>query len=102
MGDRPSGSSRALRLDPYALPVRYAAHDSGADGQVRDIEDFGFFTVFGVVVSEIFGEVENGDFGFGSVPLHLVFFRGTLHRGRVHVDGKRKEWQERVIQLFCE
>jgi len=38
MGDRPSGSSRALRLDPYALPVRYAAHDSGADGQVRDIE----------------------------------------------------------------
>jgi len=32
------GSSRALRLDPYALPVRYAAHDSGADGQVRDIE----------------------------------------------------------------
>ena len=36
--DRPSGSSRALRLDPYALPVRYAARDSGADGQVRDIE----------------------------------------------------------------
>ena len=32
------GSSRALRLDPYALPVRYAARDSGADGQVRDIE----------------------------------------------------------------
>ncbi len=38
MGDRPSGSGRALRLDPYALPVRYAARDSGADGQVRDIE----------------------------------------------------------------
>ena len=36
--DRPSGSSRALRLDPYALPVRYAARDSGADGQIRDIE----------------------------------------------------------------
>jgi hypothetical protein len=31
-------SSRALRLDPYALPARYAAHDSGADGQVREIE----------------------------------------------------------------
>jgi hypothetical protein len=27
-----------LRLDPYNLPVRYAAHDSGADGGVRDIE----------------------------------------------------------------
>jgi hypothetical protein len=27
-----------LRLDPFALPVRYAAHDSGADGQVRHIE----------------------------------------------------------------
>jgi hypothetical protein len=36
--DRTPGSSRALRLDPYALPVRYAARDSGADGQVRDIE----------------------------------------------------------------
>ena len=32
------GSGRALRLDPHALPVRYAARDSGADGQVRDIE----------------------------------------------------------------
>jgi hypothetical protein len=36
--DRTPGSSRALRLDPYALPVRYAARDSGADGQLRDIE----------------------------------------------------------------
>ncbi|MBM3530873.1 MAG: hypothetical protein FJX62_22580 [Alphaproteobacteria bacterium] len=36
--DRPPGSSRALRLDPYALPVRYAARDGGADGQVRQIE----------------------------------------------------------------
>ncbi len=36
--DGTPGSSRALRLDPYALPVRYAARDSGADGQVRDIE----------------------------------------------------------------
>jgi hypothetical protein len=32
------GSSRALRLDPYALPVRYAARDAGADGQVRNVE----------------------------------------------------------------
>ena len=32
------GSSRALRLDPHHLPVRYAARDNGADGQVRDIE----------------------------------------------------------------
>jgi hypothetical protein len=37
--DRPqAGSGRALRLDPYNLPVRYAARDSGADGGVRDIE----------------------------------------------------------------
>ena len=36
--DRPPGSSRALRLDPHALPVRYAARDGGADGQVRNIE----------------------------------------------------------------
>jgi len=33
-----SGSSRALRLDPYTLPTRYAARDSGADGQIRNIE----------------------------------------------------------------
>jgi hypothetical protein len=34
----PGGSSRALRLDPFALPVRYATQDDGADGQVRQIE----------------------------------------------------------------
>jgi hypothetical protein len=34
----PAGSSRVLRLDPYALPVRYAARDGGADGEVRQIE----------------------------------------------------------------
>jgi hypothetical protein len=27
-----------LRLDPFALPARYAARDSGADGQIRQIE----------------------------------------------------------------
>jgi len=32
------GSSRALRLDPFALPVRYAARDGGADGQIRQVE----------------------------------------------------------------
>jgi hypothetical protein len=37
--DRPqAGSGRALRLDPYNLPVRYAARDNGADGGIRDIE----------------------------------------------------------------
>ncbi len=36
--DGTSGSSRALRLDPFALPVRFAARDRGADGQVRDVE----------------------------------------------------------------
>jgi len=32
------GSSRALRLDPYNLPVRYAARDNGADGKTRNVE----------------------------------------------------------------
>jgi hypothetical protein len=36
--DGPLGSSRALRLDPHALPVRYIARDRGADGQIRNIE----------------------------------------------------------------
>jgi hypothetical protein len=36
--DGAPGSGRALRLDPFALPVRYAACDAGADGHVRHIE----------------------------------------------------------------
>ncbi len=32
------GSSRALRLDPHALPASYVARDGGADGQIRNIE----------------------------------------------------------------
>jgi hypothetical protein len=36
--DRTPGSGRSLRLDPFALPARYAASDSGADGQIRQIE----------------------------------------------------------------
>ncbi len=34
----PAGSSRALRLDPLSLPVRFSAHDPRADGYVRQIE----------------------------------------------------------------
>jgi len=37
-GINPAGSSRALRLDPLSLPVRFNAHDTRADGCVRQIE----------------------------------------------------------------
>jgi len=37
-GGSPAGSSRALRLDPFALPVRFAASDAAADERVRDVE----------------------------------------------------------------
>ena len=37
-GVNPAGSSRALRLDPLSLPVRFDAHDTRADGGVRNIE----------------------------------------------------------------
>jgi len=37
-GINPAGSSRALRLDPLSLPVRFEAHDTRADGGVRHIE----------------------------------------------------------------
>jgi hypothetical protein len=37
-GGCPAGSGRALRLDPFALPVRFAASDAVADGRVREIE----------------------------------------------------------------
>ena len=37
-GINPAGTSRALRLDPLSLPLRFDAHDTRADGGVRNIE----------------------------------------------------------------
>jgi hypothetical protein len=37
-GALPAGSGRALRLDPFALPVLFPARDAGADGQMRQVE----------------------------------------------------------------
>ena len=37
-GVMPSGSSRLLRLDPFALPVQFRASDAAADEQVRFVE----------------------------------------------------------------
>jgi hypothetical protein len=37
-GGLPAGSSRALRLDPFALPVRFSASDAAADGCRREVE----------------------------------------------------------------
>jgi hypothetical protein len=37
-GINPAGSSRALRLDPLSLPLRFDAQDARADGGVRQIE----------------------------------------------------------------
>jgi hypothetical protein len=37
-GINPAGSSRVLRLDPLSLPLRFDAHDTRADGGVRNIE----------------------------------------------------------------
>ena len=34
----PAGSSRVERLDPFSLPVRFAATDKAADGRVRHVE----------------------------------------------------------------
>lgn len=35
----PAGSGRTmLRLDPFALPVQFPAHDAGADGGTRQVE----------------------------------------------------------------
>ena len=39
-GGSTAGSSRIQRLDPYALPLSFAACDSAADGRVRHIELF--------------------------------------------------------------
>lgn len=37
-GGSSAGSSRALRLDPFALPARFEACDAHADGAVREVE----------------------------------------------------------------
>jgi hypothetical protein len=37
-GGLPVGSGRVQRLDPFALPVRFAASDAAADGRVREVE----------------------------------------------------------------
>ena len=37
-GGMPAGSSRALRLDPFSLPARFAASDAAADERVRQVE----------------------------------------------------------------
>jgi hypothetical protein len=37
-GFMPAGSSCALRLDPFALPVAFYANDAGADGRMRVVE----------------------------------------------------------------
>src|SRR5262245_7934919 len=37
-GYTPAGSSRAQRLDPFSLPVRFPARDAGADERVRIVE----------------------------------------------------------------
>jgi hypothetical protein len=38
LGGHSAGSSRALRLDPLALPVRFTASDAAADERVRHVE----------------------------------------------------------------
>jgi hypothetical protein len=37
-GSLSAGSSRCLRLDPFALPVRFSAEDAAADGRTRWVE----------------------------------------------------------------
>jgi len=37
-GGEPAGSGRVQRLDPFCLPVRFAANDAAADERVRHVE----------------------------------------------------------------
>lgn len=37
-GGCPAGSSRCARLDPFALPVRFATADDAADDRIREVE----------------------------------------------------------------
>ena len=37
-GNLSAGASRSLRLDPLALPIRFSAEDTAADGRMRTVE----------------------------------------------------------------
>ncbi|MDU6833209.1 MAG: hypothetical protein E6417_24655, partial [Bradyrhizobium sp.] len=37
-GSHSAGSGRAVRLDPLSLPVSFSAHDTRADGGIRQVE----------------------------------------------------------------
>jgi len=37
-GSNSVGSGRAMRLDPLSLPVSFSAHDTRADGGIRQVE----------------------------------------------------------------
>ena len=38
LGKLPGGSGRALRLDPFSLPLHFAAEDAAADEAIRHVE----------------------------------------------------------------
>lgn len=72
-----AGSSRALRLDPLALPVRFAASDAGADGRTRWVELDRERVVLRRAVRGIAMAIKLPVRTFLGVALHLV----TTHDG---------------------
>jgi hypothetical protein len=71
-GGMPAGSSRALRLDPHALPVRFAADDARADGQERDIEIHRERVVLRRAVNGVRMAVKMPMSAFLGVALHML------------------------------
>ena len=72
----PAGSSRAVRLDPLALPVRFAASDAGADERVRWVELDRERVVLRRAVRGIPMAIQLPVNAFLGVALHLVATEG--------------------------
>lgn len=67
---QPGGSSCAVRLDPHALPVTFAARDEHADGRCREVE----LTRERIVVRRSLGGMKM------AVNLPLAAYRGVALR----------------------
>jgi len=72
----PAGSSRAVRLDPLALPVRFAASDAAADERVRWIDLDRERVVLRRAVRGIPMAIKVPVHAFLGVALHLVAAEG--------------------------
>ena len=80
------GSSRAERLDPFALPLRFVDADVAADGQVRHVELHREHVVLRRALSGI----------KMAVNLPVAAYLGVVIRME---EGARQSWRDQPVQV---